>query len=35
MRAWHGDAMELVMPWWLWLVLGLALVGLEVLTPGG
>jgi membrane protein implicated in regulation of membrane protease activity len=23
------------MYWWLWLVLGLALVGLEVLTPGG
>jgi hypothetical protein len=21
--------------WWLWLVLGLVLVGLEVLTPGG
>jgi membrane protein implicated in regulation of membrane protease activity len=27
--------MELVMHWWLWLVLGLTLVGLEVLTPGG
>jgi len=23
------------MCWWLWLVLGLVLVGLEVLTPGG
>jgi membrane protein implicated in regulation of membrane protease activity len=23
------------MDWWLWLVLGLILVGLEVLTPGG
>ncbi|MBI4537712.1 MAG: NfeD family protein [candidate division NC10 bacterium] len=23
------------MHWWLWLVLGLMLVGLEVLTPGG
>lgn len=23
------------MSWWLWLVLGLVLVGLEVLTPGG
>ena len=23
------------MYWWLWLVLGLVLVGLEVLTPGG
>lgn len=23
------------MAWWLWLVLGLALLGLEVLTPGG
>lgn len=23
------------MQWWLWLVLGLVLVGLEVLTPGG
>ena len=23
------------MIWWLWLVLGLALVGLEMLTPGG
>ncbi len=23
------------MHWWLWLVLGLVLVGLEVLTPGG
>lgn len=23
------------MAWWLWLVLGLALLGLEILTPGG
>jgi hypothetical protein len=23
------------MYWWLWLVLGLVLVGLEILTPGG
>jgi len=23
------------MYWWLWLVLGLVLIGLEVLTPGG
>ena len=23
------------MDWWLWLVLGLALVGVEMLTPGG
>jgi hypothetical protein len=23
------------MNWWLWLVLGLILIGLEVLTPGG
>jgi inner membrane protein len=23
------------MSWWLWLVVGLALIGLEVLTPGG
>ena len=27
--------MEMVMQWWLWLVLGLVLIGLEVLTPGG
>jgi hypothetical protein len=27
--------MELAMHWWLWLVLGLVLIGLEVLTPGG
>jgi membrane protein implicated in regulation of membrane protease activity len=27
--------MDFVMYWWLWLVLGLLLVGLEVLTPGG
>ncbi len=23
------------MPWWLWLVLGLALLGGEMLAPGG
>ncbi|MFA5027555.1 MAG: NfeD family protein [Candidatus Methylomirabilota bacterium] len=27
--------MDLMMHWWLWLVLGLLLAGLEVLTPGG
>jgi membrane protein implicated in regulation of membrane protease activity len=26
---------ERMMDWWMWLVLGLALVGLEILTPGG
>jgi membrane protein implicated in regulation of membrane protease activity len=27
--------MERVMVWWLWLFLGLILLGIEVMTPGG
>jgi membrane protein implicated in regulation of membrane protease activity len=26
---------DAMLDWWMWLVLGLALVGLEILTPGG